>query len=235
MMEPEKTPGLMCRPITRRRFLIMSGATVGALAIGGTSLLGCSDEGETTTSSPPGTGAGGGAVQPLGTLSLVQAGILAAAVSRLIPADDLGPSAAEAGVVGYIDQALREEADRGATFMGNLDALQGYALSSQGKDFVSLEADKQDEVLRAVESGEASGFVPISALFFLTLRNYTLQGMFGDPYYGGNRDFSGWKLIGFPGIRFTVPDSDQRLDKKPEPVNKSAYDYGEFGFAVQGG
>jgi gluconate 2-dehydrogenase gamma chain len=235
-MEPEKTSGLLCRPITRRRFLIMSGATVGALAIGGAGLLSCAEEtGTDTTTHAGGPHTSEGHVQPLTTLSVAQASLLAAVVSRLIPADDLGPSAAEAGVVGYIDQAIREEADRGATFLGNLNAVQTYALDSAGEDFVALAADKQDTILKAVESGEATGFVPNSFLFFLNLRNYTLQGMFGDPYYGGNRDFAGWKLIGFPGIRFTVTEDDQKLDFRAEPVNKSAYDYGEFGFAVQGG
>ena len=33
------------------------------------------------------------------------------------------------------------------------------------------------------------------------LLNDTNEGMFADPIYGGNRDFAGWKLIGYPGAQ----------------------------------
>ena len=33
------------------------------------------------------------------------------------------------------------------------------------------------------------------------VRTHTLQGTFGDPYYGGNANFVGWDLIGYPGVR----------------------------------
>ena len=35
------------------------------------------------------------------------------------------------------------------------------------------------------------------------VRTHTLQGTFGDPYYGGNANFVGWDLIGFPGFAST--------------------------------
>ena len=43
------------------------------------------------------------------------------------------------------------------------------------------------------------------------VRTHTLQGTFGDPYYGGNANFVGWDLIGYPGIRLNVTSEDQRL------------------------
>jgi hypothetical protein len=35
-----------------------------------------------------------------------------------------------------------------------------------------------------------------------------MEGMFADPIYGGNRDFAGWRLVGFPGAQgnFTPVD-----------------------------
>ena len=27
-----------------------------------------------------------------------------------------------------------------------------------------------------------------------------MEGFFADPYYGGNRDMAGWKMIGYPGL-----------------------------------
>jgi hypothetical protein len=79
-------------------------------------------------------------------------------------------------------------------------------------------------VLMDVESGSATGFVGSSAAFFAMVRTHTLQGTFGDPYYGGNANFVGWDLIGFPGIRLNVTSEDQRLGSRLTPTHKSAYD-----------
>jgi gluconate 2-dehydrogenase gamma chain len=277
-MEPDALLEPPDRPITRRRFLALSAAAAGALALGAEA-AGCTNTTQSTSSSAAAgttqTSAAGSTAttmsamtqnqrfaQPLHILSAAQAALLAAVVDRLIPADNLGPSASQAGVVGYIDGALNQETDRGATFLGNLDAIEslaeqagaqspgntqttgstqttagmqsGSGAQAQG-GFASLAADQQDAILGAIQGGKAAGFTPDSTVFFLTLREYTLEGMFADPYYGGNRGFAGWHLIGFPGIRLTVPASEQQLDVKPQTVDKSVYDYGEFGFAVQGG
>ena len=39
-----------------------------------------------------------------------------------------------------------------------------------------------------------------------------MEGMFADPVYGGNKDFAGWRLIGFPGgqIAFTPAEVQSR-------------------------
>jgi hypothetical protein len=60
--------------------------------------------------------------------------------------------------------------------------------------------------------------------------NHTLQGTFGDPYYGGNANFVGWDLIAYPGIRMMVSAADQQqLEKRAlKPNRKSAYDSGAF-------
>jgi gluconate 2-dehydrogenase gamma chain len=38
--------------------------------------------------------------------------------------------------------------------------------------------------------------------FFSVVRDHTIQGMFCDPLYGGNRNGIGWKMIGFPGAQW---------------------------------
>ncbi len=60
------------------------------------------------------------------------------------------------------------------------------------------------------------------------VRTHTLQGTFGDPYYGGNANFVGWDLIGFPGLRLNVSAEDQRLGAKLTPTHRSAYDHDMF-------
>jgi gluconate 2-dehydrogenase gamma chain len=37
-------------------------------------------------------------------------------------------------------------------------------------------------------------------VFFTTVYQNVMEGMFSDPMYGGNRNKAGWKLIGFPGV-----------------------------------
>ena len=64
--------------------------------------------------------------------------------------------------------------------------------------------------------------------FFNLIRTHTIQGTFSDPFYGGNSNFIGWDMIGYPGARTTVAANLQRMDRKPDPSRKSAYDYGMF-------
>ena len=58
--------------------------------------------------------------------------------------------------------------------------------------------------------------------------NHTHQGTFGDPFYGGNANFVGWDLIGYPGVRTIVTADDQRMGITPKPNHKSAYEYAMF-------
>jgi len=57
---------------------------------------------------------------------------------------------------------------------------------------------------------------------------HTLEGTFSDPHYGGNRDFIGWELLGYPGLRLAVLADEQRMDAKNPLVRLSAYDLPMF-------
>src|SRR5579862_5419830 len=88
-----------------------------------------------------------------------EADILDAIVGRLIPSDDSGPGALEAGATNYIDRALGSAlASSQPAYAAGLAALEQYAQSTRGKAFVELAAADQDAVLVAVESGAATGF-----------------------------------------------------------------------------
>ena len=65
--------------------------------------------------------------------------------------------------------------------------------------------------------------------------NHTLQGTFGDPYYGGNANFVGWDLIGYPGVRTMVTAADQQAleTRQLKPNHQSAYDYEMFNKATR--
>jgi hypothetical protein len=79
-----------------------------------------------------------------------------------------------------------------------------------------------------MEQNTAPGFTPNSATFFTLVRLHTLHGTFGDPYYGGNANFVGWDLIGYPGLRLAVAERDQRFDPGLTPTHVSAYDHAMF-------
>lgn len=178
-----------------------------------------------------GTHAMAAAREPLENLTATEADLLDAIVARLIPTDANGPGATEARAAHYIDRALGGAlASSRQAYTAGLAALDRYARSSRGKPFTELSATDQDSVLIDVETGTATGFAGSSAAFFALVLNHTHQGTFGDPYYGGNANFTGWDLIGYPGIRTMVTAADQqRLEKRDlTPNHKSAYDYDSF-------
>ena len=169
--------------------------------------------------------------EPLENLTATEADLLEAIVARLIPTDANGPGATEARAAHYIDRALGGAlASSRPAYTSGLAALDRYAKSSRGKAFTELSATDQDSVLIDVETGAATGFTGSSAQFFALVLNHTHQGTFGDPYYGGNANFIGWDLLGYPGIRTMVTAADQQQLEKHElkPNHKSAYDTDMF-------
>jgi hypothetical protein len=93
--------------------------------------------------------------------------------------------------------------------------------------FAQLSAQDQDAVLTDMENNAAKGFTGAS-LFFNVVLSHTMQGTFCDPFYGGNANFVGWDLIGYPGVRLTATANDQRMDVAPAPTHMSAYDFSMF-------
>jgi gluconate 2-dehydrogenase gamma chain len=168
-------------------------------------------------------------------LTATEAELLDAIVDRLIPRDEHGPGARDARVVHYIDRALGGAlAASRPQYAAGLASVDRYATSSRGKRFLDLPDTDKDSVLIDVETGAATGFTGSSAQFFALLLNHTRQGMFGDPYYGGNANFAGWDLLGYPGVRTMVTAADQKAleANQLKPNHKSAYDYETFNKAT---
>ena len=146
-------------------------------------------------------------------------------MARLIPTDANGPGATEARAARYIDRALGGAlASSREAYRSGLSAIDSYARQSKGARFADLSDRDQDAVLKDMEENVATGFTPNSAAFFNLVRAHTIQGTFCDPYYGGNANFVGWDLIGYPGLRLAVSENEQRLDPRLTPTRKSAYD-----------
>jgi gluconate 2-dehydrogenase gamma chain len=159
------------------------------------------------------------AAQPPGALTAVEGATLAAVCARIIPTDASGPGAAEARASVYIDRALggwlapsRED------YRAGLAAIDAAARARGGTRFVDLAIVEQDAVLASLDQTP----------FFGLVRTHTIQGTFCDPAYGGNANFIGWDLIGYPGVRLNVTAADQRMAVLPKPIRRSAYDYAMF-------
>ena len=181
-----------------------------------------------------------------GYLTQTEVRFLDAAVERLIPTDELGPGARDAGVTCYIDRQLCSvwgthgrnyrsgpwlDGTPEQGFQSRLTPQEIYRIGIRetdehcralhGKPFEQLPATQQDEMLRALERGEIELPSLSSRLFFGLLWRNTEEGFFADPMYGGNRGKAGWKLIGFPGISSSAYSAhlDRSEPYRAEPVS----------------
>jgi len=154
-----------------------------------------------------------------GVLSATDAATLAVICARIIPTDESGPGAAEARASQYIDRALGGWlASSREAYTAGLAAVDDAARARSGKRFVELAPAEQDAALAALDETP----------FFALVRTHTIQGTFCDPAYGGNANFVGWDLIGYPGVRLNVTAADQRMGAPAKPIRRSAYDYAMF-------
>jgi len=152
---------------------------------------------------------------PREVLTLTERQSLEAIVSRIIPAGTDGPGALEAGCARYIESALGDAyRSLRKTYSDGLAALNSHAMSNGGKSFAALDVTQQDKILSDFEQNTRVGDYGDSAAFFELVRRPTLEGMFGDPSYGGNANFAGWDLIGYPGPRMYVSPEMQKMDAK---------------------
>lgn len=137
-------------------------------------------------------------------------------VDRIIPSDELGPGALELGAANYIDVQMADYlAPQLGAWVAGLDALDVFAMQSQGALFADLSAEKRDAVLLALPQTLQG--------FFNQARTFTLQGTFGDPHYGGNKDGKGWDIIRYPGPRSATSPDMQRMDHEAAPYRRSAW------------
>ena len=138
--------------------------------------------------------------------------LLEAVAERIFPATDT-PGAVEIGAVEYIVRALAGDYKALAPmYRDGLPALQRRAEARFGKSFVALSDSVKDSVLADFEADCAD--YPGAADFFETVRCHVLEGVFGEPHYGGNRDLAGWRIVDFPGQQHGYPDAyiNRRVD-----------------------
>lgn len=214
---------------SRRTFLKNSGLTVGGVVLGGAlgSLLGNEPktpapvkQAHTPTANPN---------VALIFFTTEQYQLTQAASERIFPEDENGPGAKELNAAIYIDHQLAspwglnvkdyrlgafhtpEPTQGGQTkmlrkdlFPAGLLALNTYSVEQFEKKFTELEIAEQDAVLTDFSEGKTTVYKGVSSTeFFNLLRSLTMEGVYADPLYGGNKEMLGWKMRKYPGSRMT--------------------------------
>jgi gluconate 2-dehydrogenase gamma chain len=146
-----------------------------------------------------------------------EAATIDALCERIIPADQ-DPGASWAGVVQFIDSKLASYYRRHQQlYRRGLQGVHESCFTLFGKAFVELTPAQQDELLAKLESNRAPGdtWKQVSAGdFFNRLVDHTLQGFYGGPRHGGNRDAVSWQMLGLP----TAPVRSRRPTTAPWSV-----------------
>jgi gluconate 2-dehydrogenase gamma chain len=79
-----------------------------------------------------------------------------------------------------------------AAYRAGLMEIDRASAAKFGKDFVSLDTQQQTALLESLTGA--------GKRFFSTVIAHTMQGYYGDPRHGGNRDAVSWRMLGVPVI-----------------------------------
>jgi gluconate 2-dehydrogenase gamma chain len=169
-----------------------------------------------------------------------------AIAERIIPGGDGDIGATDAGVVYYIDRAVAGfSIALQKVYRLGLRELDAFCRGLSGSSFVEFRGERQDEVVRRFLGPEGGEVAPahksvgeddydfdsshwgarvldLSLLerLFTVVREHTIEGLFCDPVYGGNRNAVGWRLVGFPGVHwgYTAEQMKEGYDGRQLPI-----------------
>ena len=111
---------------------------------------------------------------------------------------------------GIPEQGYQLKLTPGELYQTATRDVNAWCQKNHGKDFAVLSAAEQEDVLHGLESGDIELVDVPAKVFFDMLWQNTVEGFLAAPMYGGNRNFVGWKLVGFPGPRYNyVSDIEQ--------------------------
>lgn len=200
---------------SRREFLVRAAVGAGAAASAGlvpAALAQDPEQNKAPGNSPSTAENHASEVQQGAFFNYEDAATVAAFTERIMPSAPGKAGAGDANVLNYIDLALAGAyADLQDFYRRGLAQLDAHCRKNYNAPFARLDAARQDEVISALEQGKAAEFTwPTAQAFFETVRTHTMEGMFADPIYGGNKDFAGWRLVNFPGIQAVFTPADMQ-------------------------
>ena len=133
--------------------------------------------------------------------TLNEARTLAAISDQIVPPDQ-DPGASWAGVVNFIDRQLCGPYKHlQASYRRGLMGVDQTSRVLFGSAFADLTLQQQIDIMQQLEKGRAPGVIwkeTSSAEFFGYLVDHTMQGFYGDPRHGGNREGVSWQMLGLP-------------------------------------
>jgi gluconate 2-dehydrogenase gamma chain len=178
-------------------------------------------------------------------LNLDEAAFVEALVDHMVPADELSPKGTELGINIYIDRALAGGWGKGERlymqgpwklgvpsqgyqlpltpaqlYRAGIEATNTHCRKAYGKPFDRLDEQQREEVLAGLSTGKVSfdSGLPVR-VFWTTVYQTVMEGMFSDPIYGGNRNKAGWRLIGFPGAIAVHRENVEKFRDKKFPAD----------------
>lgn len=161
---------------------------------------------------------------------------------HFIPADESSFSGKDAGCATFIDRQLAGDYGKAVAvyrlgrfvkgtpeqgqqslltpaerYRLGLTALDQSTRKAYGKTFIELDEARREQILHAMEAGkfDLGADVDTKVFFELLLQNVR-EGFLSDPIYGGNKEMTSWKMLGFPGARYDFRDL---LSKKGQKLN----------------
>jgi gluconate 2-dehydrogenase gamma chain len=186
-----------CKP--RREFLLQLAGTAGAALISAQwpAMAAAAQHAHEAKNSPK--------PYKFEVLTPEQAKEVEAIAARIIPTDEL-PGATEAGVVYFVDYALKtfSSDSRPAYETGLVHVNEVTSTTFPGvASFSAATVEQQDKILEILFQPNGSEKRlgrrrqgPLSDDFMQTIRFHVVAGFLVAPEGGGNRDYAGWKVIG---------------------------------------
>jgi gluconate 2-dehydrogenase gamma chain len=178
-------------------------------------------------------------------LNAEEAAFIEALVDHMVPADALTPKGTDIGLNIFIDRALAGGWGKGDRlymqgpwkqgvpsqgyqlpmtpadlYRSGIAAANVVCVKSYGKSFDKLSEAQREEFLLNLHAGKVTfDNGPPARVFFTTVYQSVMEGMFSDPMYGGNRNKAGWKLIGFPGVIAVHHQNVEKFRDKQFPAD----------------
>ncbi|MDR1718636.1 MAG: gluconate 2-dehydrogenase subunit 3 family protein [Dysgonamonadaceae bacterium] len=126
-----------------------------------------------------------------------EAACLIALCEQIIPADEF-PGATDAGVIHFIDKQskLRFPKEQ-ILFKNGIASLQAWCRATHNRLFEELDVPTQIAIMQSMEKDEIkSDLWKIAPKdFFNKLLARTMQGFYGSPRHGGNKDYVSFKML----------------------------------------
>jgi gluconate 2-dehydrogenase gamma chain len=196
---------------------------------------------------PAAPSAAGTAAGPEGYafLNIEEAAFVETLVDHMVPADDLTPKGTDLGINIYIDRALAGAWGKGdrlymqgpwkrgvpsqgyqlpltpaQLYRAGIEDTNAYCRKTYGKPFDRLEEAQRQEVMVGLATGKVTFESGLPArVFWSTVYQTVMEGMFSDPIYGGNRNKAGWRMLGFPGAIAVHRDHIEKYRDKEFPID----------------